>query len=62
MSKSRKKNIKDRFEKKKLIATKHKKKYPKTEKKNEDKESLWELPEEAEEIFLQELRHEDTSN
>ena len=55
MSKSRKKNIKDRFEKKKLIATKHKKKYPKTEKKNEDKESLWELPEDAEEIFLQEL-------
>ena len=35
MSKSRKKNIKDRFEKKKLIATKHKKKYPKTEKKND---------------------------
>lgn len=62
MSKSRKKNIKDRFEKKKLIATKHKKKYPKTEKKNEDKESLWEFPEDAEEIFLQELRHEDTSN
>ena len=62
MSKSRKKNIKDRFEKKKLIATKYKKKYPKTEKKNEDKENLWELPVDAEEIFLQELRHEDTSN
>ena len=61
MGKTYKKNI-NRFEKKKLIATKHKKKYPKTEKKNEDKESLWELPEEAEEIFLQELRHEDTSN
>ena len=54
MGKTYKKNI-NRFEKKKLIATKHKKKYPKTEKKNEDKESLWELPEDAEEIFLQEL-------
>ena len=61
MGKTYKKNI-NRFEKKKLIATKHKKKYPKTEKKNEDKESLWELSEDAEEIFLQELRHEDTSN
>ena len=53
MGKTYKKNI-NRFEKKKLIATKHKKKYPKKEERNED--------EETEEIFLQTLRHEDTSN
>ena len=53
MGKTYKKNI-NRFEKKKLIAIKHKKKYPKKEEENED--------EETEEIFLQTLRHEDTSN
>ena len=53
MGKTYKKNI-NRFEKKKLIATKHKKKYPKKEERNED--------EETEEIFLQELRHENPSN
>ena len=54
MSKSRKKNIKDRFEKKKMIAFKNKnKKNLELEKEDEDTE---------EEIFLQTLRHEDTSN
>ena len=38
MGKTYKKNGKNRFEKKKLLATKHKKKYPKREKEDEDTE------------------------
>ena len=44
MGKTYKKNI-NRFEKKKLIATKHKKKYPKREKEDENTEEV------EEEIF-----------
>tara|TARA_Y100000780_G_C13359329_1_gene292207 strand:- start:188 stop:352 length:165 start_codon:yes stop_codon:yes gene_type:complete len=54
MSKSRKKNIKDRFEKKKMIAFKNKnKKILEQEKEDEDTE---------EEVLLQKVRQQNISN
>ena len=41
MGKTYKKNSKNRFEKKKLLATKHKKKYPKKEEQNEDEDNMY---------------------
>ena len=56
MSKSHKKNIKDRFEKKKMIAFKNKnKKNLELEKEDEDEDT-------EEEILLQKVRQQNISN